>query len=127
MENLCKGIPQRVHDGAVLIAITSELLYPDVDVFGRRAECVVQNNLLVSSIGRLTVGLEDAEPESAISVPWSLSLANLRFYGDPVLAATHVRDASRVADQEKGAKLFVALWKSLECIVSDTSTNTPKG
>ncbi|KAI0534981.1 hypothetical protein GGR58DRAFT_29642 [Xylaria digitata] len=152
MENLCKGVPQRVHNGAVLLAITSWHLYPDVEVFGRETECVIQNDVLVSPGGRLTVGLEDADPESAISVHWSLSLANLRFYGDPVLAASHVRDASRISfkeltlvclgslfaawrceafdplfDQEKGAKFIVALWESLERIASDASPYTPKG
>ncbi|KAI0506278.1 hypothetical protein F5B22DRAFT_624291 [Xylaria bambusicola] len=152
MENLCKGIPQRVHNGAVLLAITSWHLYPDVDVFGGGTVSVVQNDALVSPAGRLTVGLEDADPDSAVSVHWSLSLAGLRFYGDAVLTTSHVRDASRISfeeltliclgslfsawkskhfdplfDQEKGAKLIVALWKSVERIASDETHLTPKG
>ncbi|KAF2963145.1 hypothetical protein GQX73_g10435 [Xylaria multiplex] len=151
MGSLCKGIPLRVYNGAVLLAITSWHLYPDVEVFGRETECVIQKDLLISPGGRLTIGLEDADPESAISVHWSLSLANLRFYGDPVLAASHVRDASRISfkeltliclgslfaawqcetfdplfDQEKGAKFIVALWESLERIASEESPYTPK-
>ncbi|KAI0811329.1 hypothetical protein GGR55DRAFT_642557 [Xylaria sp. FL0064] len=151
MDNLCKGVPQRVYNGALLLAIISWHLYPDVDVFGGKAECVVQNDVLVSPAGRLTVGLEDADPDSAASVHWSLSLANLRFYGDPVLATSHVKDASRISfqeltliylgnlfamwecgqfdphfDQEKGAKFILALFKSIERIASDTTTSTPK-
>ncbi|KAI0434374.1 hypothetical protein F5Y09DRAFT_296095 [Xylaria sp. FL1042] len=151
MDNLCKGVPQRVHNGAVLLAITSWHLYPDVDVFGGEAKYVAQNDVLVSPAGRLTVGLEDADPESASNVHWSLSLANLRFYGDPVLATSHARDASRISfqeltliylgslfaawkceqfdphfDQEKGARLVLALRQSLERIASKASVYTPK-
>ncbi|KAI0182645.1 hypothetical protein EV127DRAFT_378372 [Xylaria flabelliformis] len=134
MDNLCRGVPQRVYNGAVLIAITSWHLYPDVDVFGGKLKTIMQNDMLVSPGGRLTVGLEDADPESTIGVHWSLSLANLRYYGDPVFATSHMRDASRISfqdltlvclgslfaawesddfdplfDQEKGAAFIVAL------------------
>ncbi|TGJ81490.1 hypothetical protein E0Z10_g7272 [Xylaria hypoxylon] len=100
MENLCKGIPQRVHNGAVLLAITSWHLYPDVNVFGGETECVIQNDVLVSPGGRLTVGL---------------------------FAAWQSKDFDPLLDQEKGAKFVVALWESLERIASDASSYTPKG
>ncbi|KAJ3576482.1 hypothetical protein NPX13_g3687 [Xylaria arbuscula] len=112
MENLCKGIPQRVHNGAVLLAISSWHLYPDVDVFGGGRESVVQSDSLVSPAGRLTVGLEDAHPESAMS---------------SLFAAWQYKHFSPHFDQEKGARLIVALWKSVERIASDPSDLAPKG
>ncbi|TRX93447.1 hypothetical protein FHL15_005722 [Xylaria flabelliformis] len=151
MDNLCRGVPQRVYNGAVLIAITSWHLYPDVDVFGGKLKTIMQNDMLVSPGGRLTVGLEDADPESTIGVHWSLSLANLRYYGDPVFATSHMRDASRISfqdltlvclgslfaswesddfdplfDQEKGAAFIVALWKNIERMVPGVSGYTHK-
>ncbi|XDG08355.1 hypothetical protein ABKA04_007970 [Annulohypoxylon sp. FPYF3050] len=146
MENLCKGMPQRVHDGAVLIAITAWHLYPDVSLYGPQSKTLQQRDSLVFPGGQLTVGLEDANPSSTAGVYWSLSLASLRFYGDPVLATSNAKDASRVTfpnmvliymgsllagwesddfdaseDQEKGAKFIVDLWKSLNNVTSDDS------
>ncbi|KAI1735416.1 hypothetical protein F4680DRAFT_304183 [Xylaria scruposa] len=151
MDNLCKGVPQRVYNGAVLIAITSWHLYPDVDMFGGKVKTIIQNDKLVSPGGRLTVGLEDADPESTIGVHWSLSLANLRYYGDPVFTTSHMKDASRISfqdltliclgslfaaweshdfdplfDQERGATFIVALWKNIERMAPDVSAYTHK-
>ncbi|KAI1747770.1 hypothetical protein F4782DRAFT_535045 [Xylaria castorea] len=128
MDNLCKGVPQRVYNGAVLIAITSWHLYPDVDVFGGKVKTIIQNDMLVSPGGRLTVGLEDADPESTVGVHWSLSLANLRYYGDPVFATSHMSDASRISFQDLtlGATFIVALWRSIERIAPGVSPYTHK-
>lgn len=148
MENLCKGIPQRVHNGAVLIAITAWHLYPDISLYGPQFQTLQQRDGLVAPGGQLTVGLEDANPSSATGVYWSLSLANLRFYGDPVLSTSNANDSSRVTFQdlllvymgglfagwdrdsedfnafeyqEKGAEFIVALWKSLNIMTSSDS------
>ncbi|KAI0448407.1 hypothetical protein F5B21DRAFT_121706 [Xylaria acuta] len=153
-DNLCKGIPQRVYNGAAIVAITSWHLYPDVDVFGDKTKCVTQKDVLASAGGRLTVGLEDADPESTIGVHWSLSLANLRFYGDPVPTTSNMTDRSRIYfqdltlvclgslfatwesedfdprfDQEKGARFIIALWKSIErkvCVIQIVHPKIPR-
>ncbi|KAI1424138.1 hypothetical protein F5Y12DRAFT_754138 [Xylaria sp. FL1777] len=147
MENLCNGVAQGLKDGAVLLAISSWHIYPDIVMCVERPRVIEQNDILVSPAGRLTVGLEDANPASAIGVHWSLSLANLRYYGDPVMSKSHIRDASRISfreltlvclgslfaawrgdhfdpysDEEKGAKFIVALWESLERIPFGVST-----
>ncbi|KAI0895956.1 hypothetical protein F4806DRAFT_502786 [Annulohypoxylon nitens] len=141
MENLCKGMPQRVHNGAALIAITAWHLYPDMSLYGPQFRSLQQRDSLVAPGGQLTVGLEDANPSSALGVYWSLSLANLRFYGDPVLSTSNANNASRVTfqdlllvymgglfagwdsedfdaieDNEKGAEFILALWKSLNLV-----------
>lgn len=100
MDNLCKGIPQRLHNGAVLVAMTAWHLYPDMSLFGAQSKNLQQRDSLISPGGHLTVGLEDSNPSSTAGVYWSLSLANLRFYENPVLATSNANDASRVSFQD---------------------------
>ena len=98
MERLIKGMPQRVQNGAILLAMSAWHLYPDMVVLGSEEKLVRQQDSLITEGGYLTVGLESANPHDGNEgVYWSLSLAHLRFYGDPVLAHRYVgNDASRV-------------------------------
>jgi len=139
LESLIQGTPQRIHNGAVLLAISSWHLYPDLDLFGSTKESLVLQDSLIRSGGRLTVGLEETDPGSGGGVYWSLSLANLRFYGDPVLEMSYVKDDSKVTfdeillvclgcllqnwesqhfdadcDREAGARFFVSLSHFLD-------------
>ncbi|PQE24524.1 hypothetical protein CJF32_00007547 [Rutstroemia sp. NJR-2017a WRK4] len=85
-EDLIKGMPHRVQSGAILLALLAWSIYPDMDVFGgAEIKTIHQHDELVSPGGKLTIGLESADPESQDGVHWSLYLEHLRFYGDPVL------------------------------------------
>ncbi|KAI4858669.1 hypothetical protein F4820DRAFT_468016 [Hypoxylon rubiginosum] len=124
MDNLCKGIPQRLHNGAVLVAMTAWHLYPDMSLFGAQSKNLQQRDSLISPGGHLTVGLEDSNPSSTAGVYWSLSLANLRFYENPVLATSNANDASRVSFQDLvliRAEFIITLWKTLNLGTSDDS------
>jgi hypothetical protein len=98
MEKLIQGMPQRVQNGAILLAMSAWHLYPDMVVLGSEEKLVRQQDALIAAGGCLTVGLESAYPHHGNDgVDWSLSLAHLRFYGDPILAHLSVgNDASRV-------------------------------
>ncbi|KAH8878795.1 hypothetical protein GQ53DRAFT_789682 [Thozetella sp. PMI_491] len=96
MDRLVRGMPQRVSNGAVLIAISAWHIYPDIVMFGSTAKNIVQKDRLVRPGGRLTVGLEDSIPDSGQGVHWSLSLAHLRYYGDPILSTGYSSDESKV-------------------------------
>jgi hypothetical protein len=98
MEKLIQGMPQRVQNGAILLAMSAWHLYPDMVVLGSEEKLVRQQDALIAAGGCLTVGLESAYPHHGNDgVDWSLSLAHLRFYGDPILAHRSVgNDASRV-------------------------------
>jgi hypothetical protein len=82
MNNLVKGIPQRVHDGAALLALSSWHLYPDMVFYGETCVEVKQKDLLFDS-AILTLGLQQVRSESK-SVYWSLPLACLQHYGHPI-------------------------------------------
>ena len=136
MENLVKGIPQSVSDGAVLMAIWAWHLYPDLIVLrGAKADVRFKDHLVPFG-GCLTLGLQlEDEAKMHSGVHWSLSLANLRFYGDPIhVQRTVVRDASRLTffelsqvafgsiishwtgygeDFLSAAEFFLALWDAV--------------
>ncbi|KAF5549501.1 hypothetical protein FMEXI_4201 [Fusarium mexicanum] len=84
MECLINGTPQRVRNGAVLLAINSWHLYPDLCILSQGPDVIHQRDPLISSSGILTVDLERSS-EVASSVTWSLPLAYLRYYGEPVV------------------------------------------
>ncbi|KAI1367472.1 hypothetical protein F5Y08DRAFT_336708 [Xylaria arbuscula] len=152
MEKLIKGMPQRIHNGAALIAISAWHIYPDVDLFGSHTLAIHQQDTLVQPGGRLTVGLEDAEPVSGQGVYWSLSLANLHYYGDPVYTTNHVKDETRVSfseitlvalgslfagwespgfdahfDRLDAARFLIALWNTLKKVWIGSASSMTHG
>ena len=84
MSSLVSGTPQRVQNGAILLALSAWHLYPDMDLVGPANSQVRQHDPLINNLGVLTVGLENsALPHD--SVTWSLPLAYMRYYGEPKL------------------------------------------
>ncbi len=70
---------------------------------------------LVSEMGQLTVGVENADPSNRDGIFWSLPLSQLRFYGEPVVAVSHIRDNLRVSMDELQLLVFgsaIANWGS---------------
>lgn len=84
IDSLIQGIPQRVRNGAVLLAINSWHLYPDLCILSRGPDVIHQKDSLILGSGILTVDVERSS-ETTGSVVWSLPLAYLRYYGEPVL------------------------------------------
>ncbi|KAK4442838.1 hypothetical protein QBC34DRAFT_223278 [Podospora aff. communis PSN243] len=88
MESLISGTPQAVEDGAAILGLSSWHIYPNMVVVGpRRSKDLAMNDDLVGPGGTLTVGIQ-SHPATAgqnRGIYWSLSLAHLRFYGQPVL------------------------------------------
>ncbi|KAI0163702.1 hypothetical protein BJ166DRAFT_553179, partial [Pestalotiopsis sp. NC0098] len=127
MDRLIQGIPQRVYNSAVLIAIFAWHLYPDIELFGRITKSSIQRDALVRSGGCLTVGLEDDDLERGQGVYWSLSLASLRFYGDPVFATQHAKDESRVPFVDLALTTLGSILASWECSSFDAAFDLLEG
>ncbi|KUI61453.1 hypothetical protein VP1G_08642 [Cytospora mali] len=100
MNSLIQGMPHSVHDGAVLLAISAWHIYPDIEVFGPKAKYYASNDTLIQQGGRLTIGLENPNPESARGVYWSLHLTRLKYYGDPVEVTRRSTDVSKVSFED---------------------------
>jgi hypothetical protein len=100
MNNLVKGMPQRVQDGAALLAISSWHLYPDMIVYGGPCVEVKQKDPLFNQAALLTLGLQQIRDDSK-SVYWSLPLACMQYYGHPVQASRTVgSENSRINYQQ---------------------------
>jgi hypothetical protein len=117
-------MPQRLQDAATLLGISAWHLYPDVLILGDKTTIIKQEDRLVSPGGLLTVGLE-VPAESFQSVSWSLPLAYLRYYGDPVPSSSYVStDNSRLSTQQLGV---VVLGCVLHSWPSDYSSDPLEG
>jgi hypothetical protein len=115
MERLICGTPQRVQDGAILVAITAWHLYPNMQVLSDRAKDINPGDKLMAR-SMLTVSsfkISDARE----GVFWSLPLSRMRYYSPPVITERSLAsDTSRISIEEfqivfLGA--FVARWKRI--------------
>ncbi|KFG83668.1 hypothetical protein MANI_016007 [Metarhizium anisopliae] len=139
-QNLIRGVPQDVTNGAVLLGLMSWHIYPDLNIFCPD-RYVAFNDRLVKAGGVITLGLE-SQDGSLSGVSWSVSLSHLRFYGDPVVIEKSSEDSDRITVQElryitlgcvfgswtrptsikveEAAECLAALGEALECHRSPT-------
>ncbi|EXU94849.1 hypothetical protein X797_012068 [Metarhizium robertsii] len=139
-QNLIRGVPQDVTNGAVLLGLMSWHIYPDLNIFCPD-RYVAFNDRLVKAGGVITLGLE-SQDRSLSGVSWSVSLSHLRFYGDPVVIEKSSEDSDRITVQElryitlgcvfgswtwptsikveEAAECLAALGEALECHRSPT-------
>lgn len=101
MEKLTQGIPQQIRDGAILLAISSWHLYPDMAVLSDVMKPVRQNDPLMNgSLLTFSVHISSTKEESN-GVFWSLPMAHMRYYSPPVVAQGRLTsDTSRVTMDE---------------------------
>jgi hypothetical protein len=94
VERLLGNLPQQGYDRALLLAISSWHLYPDLLVFQQEAKNIPFKDKLFPPAGRLSLGLEYKGPSHNV-MQWSLALSHLRYYGDPVSVRSH-EDVTRI-------------------------------
>ena len=106
VDKLVAGIPQGVGDGAALVGLTAWHLYPDMEIYEDRFKEARFGDTLIPPTALLTLGLKSA-PDAGEGIHWSLPLAKLRYYGDPVLATRSLD--SRSSREPFESIRFVAL------------------
>ena len=79
MDQIIGGTAYSIQDGAVLAALASWHLYPDMVVLGTNTVDVRQHDELIHPGGVLTIGLQTDSEKSVKGLSWSLSLAHLRY------------------------------------------------
>lgn len=84
MNKLVSGIPQSVTEGAVILGLSAWHIYPNMVVLYNGAKPIDQKDPFVTTGGLVTLGLQRRRGTDQ-AVSWSLPLANLRYYGDPVI------------------------------------------
>lgn len=124
MESLVLGIPQKAHSGEILLALSAWHLFPDMALVTPCVKNVRQNDPVFASGGILTIGLETPHPNpNQNGVYWSLPLAHLRHYGEPVQSEHSInsRERSRISLEE-------FLQAALGCFLQgwgEAGANTP--
>jgi hypothetical protein len=114
MNNLIKGVPQRVQDGALLLGLSAWHLYPDMIIHGAITKEVMFEDSLVGTGGIITVGLQNNDSHDE-GVYWSLPLAHLRYYGDPVQSSRSIsKDSSRVSMDQLAQVALGAVFSGWE-------------
>ncbi|GAP91955.1 hypothetical protein SAMD00023353_5700630 [Rosellinia necatrix] len=96
LNNLLGNLPQQASDRAVLLAISSWHLHPNLLVFHRTATKVDFKDPLFPSSAVLSLGLECQDQKDGANIRWSLALSHLRHYGDPVAVRSN-EDLARVS------------------------------
>ncbi|KAI1320519.1 hypothetical protein F5Y16DRAFT_417425 [Xylariaceae sp. FL0255] len=113
LDKIIGGAPHDVHDGTVLLAMSSWHIYPDLFIFGneaiRRSTSEVRmHDDLVTEGGFLSLGLlkpdksytYGLDPEKT-GVSWSIPLDRLKYYGQSVRRTrTLLHDGHRLSFQE---------------------------
>ncbi|KAK3326999.1 hypothetical protein B0T19DRAFT_420567 [Cercophora scortea] len=117
VDSLVAGMPQAIHNGAALVGLSSWHIYPDMMVYINGAKEINQNDPLVKSGGLLTVGLQGS-PDSDKGVCWSLPLAKLRFYGDPVTVTRTLDSTNQRVSLEQ---LMIVILGCLASLLPDYS------
>ncbi|KAL6901568.1 hypothetical protein GGI43DRAFT_422463 [Trichoderma evansii] len=117
MDLLIKGVPQKVRNGAILLAMRSWHLYPDLCVMSRGPDVIPQKDRLIPKSGIITIDLEHTD-DSTGSISWSLPLSYLRYYGDPV----HVKQTLGVVSNRISMDQFRFIL--LGCVISTWPTPT---
>lgn len=84
-ERLLDGSPQQMQTGELLLGLNAWHMYPDINMLGDPDLFAEFNDPLVPKAGILTIGLIRSSEQSLFEgLHWSLPLAHLRYYGDPI-------------------------------------------
>ncbi|TRX90100.1 hypothetical protein FHL15_009019 [Xylaria flabelliformis] len=96
MDRLVQGIPQRITNGATLLAISSWHIYPDMCVIASEVKSISQgDDLMVGAT--LTLSAVNLD-ECKAGVFWSLPLSRMRYYARPKIVERQVAsDTSHVS------------------------------
>ncbi|MCJ1437562.1 hypothetical protein MMC27_006949 [Xylographa pallens] len=144
VDKLISGIAQDVQSTETLLGISAWHLYPDMFVLGRESTHVKQNDELIKPGGLMTVGSHHTYTNENCGLSWSMPLAQLLYYGKPVVSTRSVDSKSlRVpfdrllsvalgslmnrwglssSEPERIATFLVFLW---DCLDSDGQHKVP--
>ena len=115
IERLISGVPQRVQDGSILLAISSWHLYPNMQVLaGEVKEIDQKDELMTDSVLTISVSGASATKEGVF---WSLPLSRMRYYSPPVMAERHLASETSRITMEEFQVVFlgavIAQWRQI--------------
>ncbi|KAJ6779527.1 hypothetical protein PWT90_07848 [Aphanocladium album] len=119
MECLVLGSPMVMQTGELSVALLSWHIYPDLNILDPTSRVITQRDPLVPESGILTIGLEGPKDCENKGIRWSLPLAHLRYYGDPVRrTSTITSQGTRLSILEFNMAFFGCIlggWRVDDC------------
>ena len=113
LDHLVRGMPQQTQNGAVLLAIASWHLYPDMQVLAATTKDIKQNDELME--GALLTIPAHAESDGR-GVFWSLTLSRMNYYSPSMKTERCLAlDTSRVSMDEFWSIVLGAVLSSWGC------------
>ena len=100
-----------MQNGATVLGLSAWHLYPDMTFFGSDIVQVTMDDSLIACGGALSLGLS-ATPRTGddnLGVYWSLSLAQLRYYGHPVRTERVMESNKRISFSQLVVVVFSAI------------------
>lgn len=94
VDKLVSGMAQNIQSSDVLLGLSAWHLYPDMCILGKDTTRVQQGDNLVRQGGLVTFGVRRAHSNEDSEVSWSMPLAQLRYYGKPVLSEGSISSKS---------------------------------
>ncbi|RFU28622.1 hypothetical protein B7463_g7722, partial [Scytalidium lignicola] len=119
MEKLLNGMPHLVHSGAILLGLSSWHIYPNLNVLSSGQKEILLKDELIPVGGILTIGLQDMTRKGDSGVRWSLPLAHLRFYGEPVVSSGKISQATERVSVDDFLQVV------LGCVLASWGFTTP--
>ncbi|KAF2657230.1 hypothetical protein K491DRAFT_626902 [Lophiostoma macrostomum CBS 122681] len=89
LDSLIQGQPLRIQSGDVLLGLSASHLYPDMSVQDNESRFIHQSDPLIKRGGIVTLGLSPGNTVDESGIYWSLPLAYMRYYGDPIETKVH--------------------------------------
>ena len=115
MEQVLEGVPCAIRDGSVLLGFSAWHLYPDLYILSTTALLADFDDPVVKGGGLVTIGMSTKSSEQNLGIEWSLPLARMRSYGDPVVATHLLQDSSSKITMEEVMLVafgsLMSLWK----------------
>ncbi|KAF9878417.1 hypothetical protein CkaCkLH20_03909 [Colletotrichum karsti] len=122
MDRLAQGIPQRVQDGTILLAMSSWHLYPDMEVLLQETKHIQQHDKLMND-ALITISSQVVSNKEGVF--WSLPLSRLRYYSAPVISERHIAsNNSRVTIHEFWLIALGAIISQWEPLCPSTEMGT---
>ena len=122
-EDLLNGMPQQVSNDAILRALSSWYLYPNLIVLVERTVQVKSEDPLLPEQSVVTVGLQFVDSTQQQGIQRSLALSHLRYYGDPVLVKANDNN-SYVDIYQLHLIAFGSLLEGRQIMPKDSMTTT---
>lgn len=90
MENIVSGVAQSIENPGVLLGLSAWHLYPDMVILDEQTTHIIQKDETIKGGGLVTIGMRGPKMGLSTGITWTMPLAQLRYYGEPVFSTRSI-------------------------------------